>query len=136
MLSSASDKAKLFTKSVSENPYLDDSGISLLVFPSRTNLKLHNISVTAKMFKKVITNLNSPKVSDPNCSPVVILENCEPEFLCILAGLFIMCLKGFCFPNCWKISLVIPVFKYVGERSTAKNYDPASLLSVVSKFFE
>ena len=28
---------------------LDDSGISLPVLPSRTNLKLYNISVTAEM---------------------------------------------------------------------------------------
>ena len=40
------------------------------------------------------------------------------------------------FPNCWKVSLVFPVFKNVGERSTAKNYCPVSLLSVVSKLFE
>ena len=32
--------------------------------------------------------------------------------------------------------MVIPVFKNVGERSTAKNYHPVSLLSVVSKVFE
>ena len=31
---------------------------------------------------------------------------------------------------------MVPVFKNVGERSTAKNYDPVSLLSVVSKVFE
>ena len=31
---------------------------------------------------------------------------------------------------------MIPVFKYVGESSTAKNYHPVSLLSVVSKIFE
>ena len=31
---------------------------------------------------------------------------------------------------------MIPVFKNVGERSTAKNYHPVSLLSVVSKVFE
>ena len=29
-----------------------------------------------------------------------------------------------------------PVFKNVGEKSTAKNYCPVSLLSVVSKVFE
>ena len=33
-------------------------------------------------------------------------------------------------------SSVVPVFKNVGERSTAKNYRPVSLLSVVSKAFE
>ena len=31
---------------------------------------------------------------------------------------------------------MVPVFKNVGERSTAKNYLPVSLLFVVSKFFE
>ena len=33
-------------------------------------------------------------------------------------------------------SSVVPVFKIVGERCRAKNYLPASLLSVVSKVFE
>ena len=40
------------------------------------------------------------------------------------------------FPDCWKVSSVVPVFKNVGERSTAKNYLPVSLLSVVSKVFK
>ena len=47
---------KLFAENFSKNPNLDDSGISLPVFPSRTNLRLHNISVTPKMVKKVIMN--------------------------------------------------------------------------------
>ena len=44
MLSSASDKAKFFGESFSKNSNLDDSGIYLPIFLSRTNLKLHNIS--------------------------------------------------------------------------------------------
>ena len=79
MLSSASDKAKLFVKNFSKNYNLDDSGISLPVFPSGTYLKWHNISITPKMVKKVITNLDSSKASGPDCIPVVVLENCEPE---------------------------------------------------------
>ena len=31
---------------------------------------------------------------------------------------------------------MVPVFKNVGKRSTAKNYHPVSILSVVSKVFE
>ena len=58
VLSSASDKAKLFAKNFSKNSNLDDSGISLPVFPSRTNLKLNTISITPMMVKKVITNLD------------------------------------------------------------------------------
>ena len=136
MLSSASDKAKLFAKSFCKNSSLDDSGISLPVFPSRTNLKLHNVSITPKMVKKVIMNLDSSKVSDPDCIPVMVLKNCESELSNILAKLFNRCLKESCFPDCWKVSLVVPVFKNTGEMSTAKNYHPVSLLSVVSKIFE
>ena len=47
-----------------------------------------------------------------------------------------MCLKEFYFPDCWKASSVVPVFKNVRERSTAKNYHPVGLLSVVSKVFK
>ena len=88
------------------------------------------------MVEKVITNLDSSKASGPDCIPVVVLKNCEPELSYILAKLFNKCLKKSCFPDCWKVSSVVPVFKNVGERATAKNYRPVSLLSVVSKVFE
>ena len=78
MLSSASDKVKLFPKNFPKNSNLDDAGISLPIFSSRTNLKLH-ISITPNMVKKVIVNLDSSKVSGPDCIPVVVLKNCEPE---------------------------------------------------------
>ena len=131
VLSSASDKAKLFAKNFYKNSNLDDSGISLPVFPSRTNLKLHNISITPKMVKKVITNLDLSKASGPDCIPVVVLKNCEPELSYLLSKLFNKCLKESCFPDCWKVSSVVPVFKNFGQRVTAKNYRPVSLLSVV-----
>ena len=54
----------------------------------------------------------------------------------ILAELFNICLKESCFPDCWKVSLVVPVFKNIGEGSTAKNSRPVSLPYVVSKVFE
>ena len=81
-------------------------------------------------------NLDLSKASGPDCIPVVILKNCEPELSYILAELFNKCLKESCFPDCWKVSSVVPVFRNVGERSTAKNYCPVSLLSVVSKVFK
>ena len=135
VLSSASDRAKLFSKNFSKDSILDDSGISLPVFPSRTNGKLH-ISVTPKIVEKVIMNLDSLKAPDPDCIPVVVLKNCEPELSQILAELFNMCLKWPCFPEIWKVSSMVPVFKNAGERSTAKNYGPVKLFSVVSEVFE
>ena len=100
MLSSASDQAKLFAENFSKNPNLDDSGISLPIFPSRTNLKLHNISVTPKMVKKVIMNLALSNASGPECIPVVVLKNCEPELSYVLGEIFSKCLKESSFSDC------------------------------------
>ena len=67
---------------------------------------------------------------------MVVLKKCELEFSYILAELFNKCLNQSCFPDCWKTSSVVPVFKNVGERFKAKSYRPFSLLSVVSKVLE
>ena len=122
MLTSASDKVKLFPKNFSKNFNLDDLGISLPILPSRINLKPHNISVTSKMVKKVITNLDSSKASGPAYILVAILKICESELSYILAELFNMCLKESCFPDCLKVSSVVP--------------HPFSHLSMVSKVFK
>ena len=100
VLSPASDKGKLFAENFSKNSYFDDSGIYLPVFPSRTNLKLHDISVTPKKVKKVKMDLALSKASGPDCIPVVVLKNFEPELSYILAELFNKCLKESCFPDC------------------------------------
>ena len=110
-MSSASDKAKLYAENFSKNSSLDDSVISLPVFPARTNLKLHNIYLTLKMVKNVIVNLDLSKASGPDCIPVVVVKNCEPELSIILPELFNKCLKECCFSDSWKVSLVVPVFK-------------------------
>ena len=97
VLSFASDKAKLSAENFSKNSNLDDSGISLPFFPSRTNWKLDNISVTPKMVKKLIMNLDFSKASDPDCVPAVVLKNCEPERSYILAELFKNVLRSLVF---------------------------------------
>ena len=79
------------------------------------------------MVKNVIMNLDLSKASGPDC---------EPELSYISAELFNKCLKESCFPDYWKVSSVALLFKILGERSTAKNYHPVSLLLVVSKVFQ
>ena len=92
VLSSASGKAKFFNENFSKNSNLDNSGIPLPVVPSRTYMKLHNITVAPKMVKKVTTYLNLSKASGPHRIPVVVLKNCQPELSYILAELFNKCL--------------------------------------------
>ena len=73
--------------------------MSLPVFPCRTNLKLHNISLTPKMVREVIRNLDLSEASGPDFIPV------------ILAELFNMCLKEYFFTDFWKVSSVVSVCK-------------------------
>ena len=116
VLSSASNKAKLSSKDFSRNSHLNDSHIFLSAFPSRTNLKLHNIPVTPKLVQKVITYLDLLKVSGPDCIIRVVLKNCESNFqMCN------MCLKKFClldFGKDWLWSLHL---RLLGERTTTEN---------------
>ena len=51
------------------------------------------------MVKKVIIILDLSKASDPDCIPMVVLKNCEPELSYILAQLFDNCLKESRFPD-------------------------------------
>ena len=67
---------------------------------------------------------------------MVVLKNYGPELSFILTELFNKCLKESCFPDCWKVSSIVPIFKNIGKRPAAKNYRPVSLLSVVSKVYE
>ena len=56
-------------------------------------MRLHNISVTPKMVRKVVMTLDLSKASGLDYIPVVVLKNCEPELSYILAELFNKCLK-------------------------------------------
>ena len=127
MLSFAFDKAKLFAEICYKDLNLDVSGISLTVFLLNANLELHIIPITPKLVKKVIVDLDFSKV---------VLKNCEPEFSYISADLFNKCFKESWFSDCWKVTSVVPIFKNVGERATARNYRHVSLLSTVSKVFK
>ena len=82
VLPSASDKAELIAENF--------SGISLLVFLSRTNLRWPNIHEGPV---KVIANIDSPKASGPDFISVVVLKNCEPELSYKPAELWNMSLK-------------------------------------------
>ena len=72
------------------------------------------------MMKRIMTNLDSSKASGSDCIPVVVLKNWEPELSYILAELFNMCVKESCFPDCWKVWLLVSVFKNDGENCAAK----------------
>ena len=80
MLSIESDKGKLFVEIFSKNSNFYDLGVALPALPSRTNLKLHNIPLTPKFVKKVISDLYSSKAFGPDRDTFVVLKNCDLNF--------------------------------------------------------
>ena len=60
-------------------------------------------------------NLDLSMASGPDCIAVVVLKNCWLELSYILAEFFNKCLKESCFPDCWKVLSVVPLFKNVGN---------------------
>ena len=93
-------------KSFSKKLNLNDASISLPAFRS------------PKLVKKVVTNLYSSKGYDPDCIPAV--EEIWAWSLTQATEFFNKCLKEFCFPDCWKVSSVIPVFKNNDKNSINK----------------
>ena len=75
-------------------------------------------------------------MSGPDCISVVVLKNYEFELSYILGDLFNMFLKEPCFPDCWKLPFVVPVFNNIKESFVAKSYYLVGLLSIVGKTFE
>ena len=119
VLFSAFGEAKLLAENFSKNSNVHDSDISLPVFLCRTNLKLHNISVTSKMVTKVIMKLDFSKTSGPDYVPVLVLKNCEPELSHVLAELFNSFLNKSSFPDCWKAGTTLG--NYFGLQSTCSH---------------
>ena len=96
---------------------------------------MHNISVTSKFVKKVITSLDLSKMFGPDCITILVLKKCKPELSYILAELFNMCLTNFIFqiierPYLWSLYLRML------RTGLQLKLRPVSFLSVVSKIFE
>ena len=131
VLYTAYSKAKLFPENLSNNSDLDDSRISLPAFSYLESI--WNIHVTPKLF---INLDNLSKSSGLDCIPLGVFEELWAWTFIHISELFIMCLKEFCFPESWKVSSVIPLFKNAEERFTPKSYRLVIHLSVASKVFE
>ena len=85
------------SKSIVSMKQVSDDDDFALELNMNAHIKLHNISVTPKMVKKILMDLDLSDVSGPSCIPVVVLKNCEPKLSYVLAELFSKCLKESCF---------------------------------------
>ena len=77
---------------------------------------------------------NGRKASGPDDVSPHLLKQCADELTTPLVYIFRQCLVYRVWPSLWKEARVIPVHKKK-QRSEPSNYQPISLLSVVSKTY-
>ena len=108
------------------------------VFPEcekPTDVKLSNVRVTTEEVCKMLKSLQPGKSPGPDgIHPRVLKELAEPLSL-PLKILFDTSMAQGKIPKKWKVAEVKPIFKK-GDKSSADNYRPVSLTSVICKIFE
>lgn len=123
--------------------YFRDSYITPTVTPlSYNNNKASNGSENFHLSQfsesEVLTSLKKikPKLTvGPDLIPAFLLRDCACIFAFPLASLFNLSLNSGIFPEVWKYSKIIPVFKK-GDKSNIENFRPITIINNFSKVFE
>ena len=84
---------------------------------------------------KIVSELKDYGGKGPDGIPNVFVKNCIHSLLIPLRAIFQKSLSSHTFPNIWKLSHIIPIFKK-GDKNNIKNYRPISMLSCFSKILE
>ncbi|XP_050531542.1 uncharacterized protein LOC126900110 [Daktulosphaira vitifoliae] len=82
-----------------------------------------------------LSNMGEDCTSGPDKLPPIVLSKCCYALARPIHILFNMSLSNGIFPQLWKSSFVIPIFKS-GNRNLIQNYRPISKLSSIPKLFE
>jgi hypothetical protein len=88
-----------------------------------------SLSFTAEDVEKRLLGLDASKGSRPDGIPPHILKSCSDEFKRPLTLLFNKSLSEGVFPESWKRSYVVPIFKG-GKRNLIENYRGIAILSL------
>ena len=79
--------------------------------------------------------MDTTKATDPDGISAIMLKNTATAIAPMATFLCNMSISNGKVPECWKTSLVIPIYKQ-GETHDPKNYRPVSLLPIISKVLE
>ena len=136
-VTSSKDKAVLFNNYFLSHSSIDDSDANL---PDNNigihiDNKLENITITEQEVSDIICSLDVHKSTGHDGISARLLKEARLEITPSLTTLYNFCLANNRFPNEWKKSNVLPLFKN-GTKDICSNYRPVSILPVISKIFE
>lgn len=118
-----------FFKSV----FIDDADVTCSKFTVMTRFCDNLITRDEIMY--AINKIKGNRAIGPDGIPAYILKGCSEYLLIPLKFLFNLILKTSIYPDKWKLSKVIPVYKS-GSRQNICNYRPISIVCAISKIFE
>ena len=91
--------------------------------------------VSVQMVQNLLQNIDSRKATGADGIPGLLLKKCAPILAPSLTAIFTASLAAGELPQAFKQADITPVYKS-GDRETASNYRPISLLPIVSKLLE
>ena len=133
--SSDVEKANCLNSYFSSISSLDDSNAVLPSFYEKTDKTLEEFIITEHEIKDVLDISNVNKASGPDLISYKMLKAVSLEVSKPLAIIMNRSLSEGKFPENWKRSLVMPLYKK-GDKTSPVNYRPISLLSNVGKSME
>jgi hypothetical protein len=104
---------------------IDDSQARLPHFNSKTNAHLHNIIITEQDVIDILANLNINKANGPDEISHRMLKETRFSICTPLSIIFNRSMQENIFPELWKESNVMPLFKK-GDKNLVSNYRPIS----------
>ena len=118
-----------------ESVYVSDSSQVPSVSLFNNNINISTLCLSYECILEALLNLDESKGSGPDNIPPVLLKICARTLVVPLQNIYNASLKFGTFPNRWKPSFIIPIFKS-GSRSNIENYRGIAILSAFGKLFE
>ena len=116
--------------------HLDESSLVPVVGADVNAPVLNSIEITSENILNSLKNLKLGKSCGMDGIGNNILRACAPNLTEPLKMIAQKSLDTGVFPNSWKKSNVVPIFKHKGAKNSVANYRPISLLSCMSKVVE
>ena len=129
------DKAKLFNDFSSEQckPIVNSSVLPNFAF--LTVKRIDELIISNDEISSLIRNINPNKATGSDGVSGQMLLICDDSVTLPLKVIFSNILLSSTYPDIWKLTNVIPIFKK-GDKQLIKNYRPISLLPICGKPFE
>lgn len=111
-----------------------NDAISFNARGSDLNVSSYYVKIS-DIFEK-LNSINESKGPGPDIISATFLKGCAFSLSRPLWILFNKSLANGSFPEIWKASFVIPIYKNSGSKNNVQNYRPISLMSLFPKVFE